>query len=182
LLLELPIAAAPTAPSLAFRRFGTDTCSWDAMSYVDRVLQPGEILRYRGTVHWVTYLPAMALFLIAAAGAVFAGTDPRDRVAGLALAGLGLGLGILSFLPAWFRRATTEIAVTDRRVIFKRGFIARRSFEMHMDKVESVDVIQGVLGRILDYGDVIIHGTGADQEPLRRVQSPLTLRNAITAR
>ena len=152
------------------------------MSYVDHVLQPGEILRYRGTVHWIAYFPALAFAAIGAAGVGLALASPDHRLPGLAAAGIGLGFAIVAFVPAWFRRFTTEIAVTDRRVIFKRGLLRRRSIEMHMDKVESVDINQGLLGRILDYGDVTVHGTGADQEPLHRVQSPLTFRNAITAR
>jgi Bacterial PH domain len=52
---------------------------------------------------------------------------------------------------------------------------------MHMDKVESVEVKQSVLGRILNYGDVEIRGVGTGFEPLRMIDSPLELRNHITA-
>jgi uncharacterized membrane protein YdbT with pleckstrin-like domain len=80
----------------------------------------------------------------------------------------------------WFTWWTTEIAVTDRRIIYKEGFISRNTVEMHMDKVESVDVDQSVMGRILDYGDVIVKGTGTGFEPLKRIAAPLELRNHIT--
>jgi uncharacterized membrane protein YdbT with pleckstrin-like domain len=81
----------------------------------------------------------------------------------------------------WFRRWTTEIAVTDRRIIYKRGFIRRDTVEMHLDKVESVDVEQSILGRIMNYGDISIHGTGAGIEDLKNIGSPIAFRNHVTA-
>jgi len=66
--------------------------------------------------------------------------------------------------------------------VYKRGFIRRHTVEMNMDKVESVDVDQSVLGRIFDYGDIVIRGTGVGIEPLRGIDSPLAFRNAVTAR
>jgi uncharacterized membrane protein YdbT with pleckstrin-like domain len=93
-----------------------------------------------------------------------------------------LAVGLVAVFRAWFRRWTTEIAVTDRRIIFKRGFIRRFTIEMHMDKVESVDVDQSVLGRIFDYGDVVVRGTGTGFEPLHMIEAPIKLRNAVTAK
>lgn len=86
---------------------------------------------------------------------------------------------ILFFVKAWFRRVTTEIVVTDKRIIYKRGWIARRTVEMNITKVETVDVRQSVMGRLLGFGTVLIRGTGSSWEPLTWVASPLTLRNAI---
>jgi uncharacterized membrane protein YdbT with pleckstrin-like domain len=93
----------------------------------------------------------------------------------LALAAIG------AFLPAWFRRWTTEIAVTDRRIILKRGFIRRHTVEMNMQKVESVDVDQTLVGRLFNYGSVTIRGTGTSFERLRMVDAPLKLRSTVTA-
>ena len=72
--------------------------------------------------------------------------------------------------------------MTDRRVVYKRGFIKRHTIEMNMDKVESVDVDQSIMGRMLNYGDVTINGTGEGLEPLHNIGAPLDLRNHITAR
>ena len=93
-----------------------------------------------------------------------------------ALTGLVLAFG------AWFRRWTTEIDVTDRRIVYKRGFIRRHTVEMNMDKVESVDVDQSILGRMLNYGDITIRGTGVGIEPLNNIDAPLEFRNQVTAR
>ena len=88
---------------------------------------------------------------------------------------------IVAFLPAWFRRWTTEIAVTDRRIIFKRGLIRRHTVEMNMQKVESVDVDQTLIGRLFNYGNVTIRGTGSSFEILSRIDLPLKLRTTVTA-
>ena len=59
-----------------------------------------------------------------------------------------------------FRRWTTELSVTNHRVIYKRGFIRRHTVEMNMDKVETVNVDQSILGRIAGYGTIHVLGTG----------------------
>jgi uncharacterized membrane protein YdbT with pleckstrin-like domain len=152
------------------------------MPYVDRVLQEGESVRHIARISWITYLPG--LFLWAVAG-VLAGILPRDQgffhYVILFVAVVLFVIGTILLVRAWFHRVTTEIAVTNRRIIFKRGFIRRYTVEMHMDKVESVDVDQSIFGRMLDYGDVIIHGTGMGLEPLPNIDHPLELRNHITA-
>jgi len=82
---------------------------------------------------------------------------------------------------AWFQRWTTEIAVTNKRIIYKRGFIRRKTIEMQMDKVTSVDVEQSIFGRILGYGDIRIEGAGQSFEELRTIASPIEFRNHVTA-
>jgi hypothetical protein len=71
--------------------------------------------------------------------------------------------------------------VTDRRIILKRGFIRRHTIEMNMQKVESVDVDQTLIGRLFNYGNVTIHGTGSSFENLRMIDPPLRLRTTVTA-
>ena len=151
------------------------------MRYVDRVLQPGERVTYVAYISRVLYLPAFLLWLVAGLLIFVVPASSGVRVFAVIAAVLIFGLGVLSFLRAWFHRVTTEIAVTDRRVIYKRGLIRRYSVEMHMDKVESVDVDQSIWGRLLSFGDVIVHGTGVGLEPLTMIDHPLELRNHITA-
>ena len=83
---------------------------------------------------------------------------------------------------AWFHRWTTETDVTNMRVVHKTGFIQRRTFEMALDKVESVDVNQSIMGRILNYGNVTIMGVGEGRETIKTIASPLEFRNHITTR
>ena len=88
----------------------------------------------------------------------------------------------VTFASAWFRRWTTEIDVTDRRIVYKRGLINRHAVEMNMDKVATVDVDQSVFGRLLNYGDITIRGIGSTIEQLRGIDAPLDFRNHVTAR
>ena len=91
------------------------------------------------------------------------------------------GIGILQFLWSWLVQWMTEIAVTNRRVIYKFGFIFRNTKEMQMDKVESVEVDQSIFGRILNYGNVSVLGTGQGQfTRIKTIAAPLDLRNQIT--
>ena len=71
-------------------------------------------------------------------------------------------LAVMSAIHAWFIRWITEIAITDKRVIYKRGFINRPTVETNMDKVATVDVDQSVLGRLLNYGTVTVKGNRSD--------------------
>jgi uncharacterized membrane protein len=149
------------------------------MRYIDNILQPGETVAFTTTLHWIVYLPAIGLWLLAfIAITVGAAMGPVAILAAIVCALVGSGLAFV----AWFKRWTTEIDVTDRRIVFKRGFIRRHTVEMNMDKVESVDVDQSILGRMLDYGDITIRGTGVGIEPLRNIDSPLEFRNQVTAR
>jgi len=93
---------------------------------------------------------------------------------------LGL-LALVSGLDAVIRRTTTELAVTDRRVIYKTGILQRHSMEMNRSKVETVGVNQSILGRVLGYGTIIVRGTGGSFEPIQFIGDPLTFRSHITA-
>jgi len=85
-------------------------------------------------------------------------------------------VGLYFLAVAWIRYATTEFAVTDRRIIAKTGLVSRRTVEMFLDKVESLNVEQSIPGRLFDYGTVTIRGTGATSEPFHNISSPLELR------
>jgi uncharacterized membrane protein YdbT with pleckstrin-like domain len=146
------------------------------VSYITHVLQPGETIRYQGSVRWILYLQALLLALVGAVASLLG--PPWGWVA----SAICFLLAVILALRAWFIRWTNEIVVTDRRVIHAHGFIHRHTVEVNMDKIESVDVDQGVLGRIFNYGDVTIMGTGTTHEPLRDVDRPIAFRNQVTAR
>jgi uncharacterized membrane protein YdbT with pleckstrin-like domain len=89
-------------------------------------------------------------------------------------------LALSSALRAFIRRATTELAITDHRVIYKTGLLARHTLEMNRSKVESVDVDQTIPGRIFGYGTIIVRGTGGSLEPIRQIVDPLSFRSHLT--
>jgi uncharacterized membrane protein YdbT with pleckstrin-like domain len=151
------------------------------MSYVQRVLQPGEVVRHTAAIHWIVYWPGALCIIAAVAALVWAGFLPETLARWVHwLAALLAVVAVLFLVREWFGWWTTEVAVTNLRVIYKTGLIKRRTNEMNMDKVESVQVDQSILGRILDYGTVSITGTGAGLELLEVIAQPIELRNSIT--
>ena len=152
------------------------------MSYTQSVLQPGERIVLMGRLHWITYWPSMLILVL---GVALVALLVRFGASGTTVTWVVIALAALFavlFAYAWFTRWITEFAITDRRVVSKRGFIMRNTAEMNMDKVESVRVDQSVLGRLLDYGTVTVVGTGMGLEPIHDVASPIAFRNAITAK
>src|SRR3954452_4149861 len=152
--------------------------------YIDEILQPGEKVLYSTNEHWVFFLPAIAAWIMALAFLAlwyFLDAEVLTMVC-LALAAVA-GLAALYWTAtAWFKRWTTESDITNLRVIHKTGFIKRRTFEMSLNKVESVDVNQSLLGRLMNYGDVTVRGVGEGAETIKTIAAPLEFRNSITAR
>jgi uncharacterized membrane protein YdbT with pleckstrin-like domain len=172
--LSVPAAqgAAPVDQGLPMRR------------YIEEILQPGEKVLYSTNEHWMFFLPAIAAGVMALVFLVLwrVVTNEALMLACLTLAAM-TGLAALYWTAtAWFHRWTTETDVTNLRVVHKTGFIRRRTFEMSLDKVESVDVNQSLVGRVMNYGDLTIQGVGEGTQTITTVASPLAFRSAITTR
>lgn len=138
-------------------------------SYVDSNLNPGEHVVYRGTVHWIVFLPpvVMVCFGVPLIGMV-------EQI-GLVLTVAGL----LAGAAAWIRQTTSEFAVTNRRVIVKTGLLARRTIEINISRVESVGVDQDIFGRIFNYGAITVIGTGGTKEPFTMIDNPQAFRRMV---
>jgi uncharacterized membrane protein YdbT with pleckstrin-like domain len=150
------------------------------MSYIRKVLQPDERIVYQTRISWTTYIPgllilvaALVLFLLLRA------MIPSPPWIAYTVGLIVLLVSLYFLVGEWFEWWTTEIAITNTRVVLKRGFIRRDTAEMHMDKVESVDVNQSLFGRLLNFGDVTVHGTGTGLETLRQIDNPLEFRNNV---
>lgn len=152
--------------------------------YIDEILQPEEKVLYSTKPHWIFFLPAIGLWVLAVAIFVISGLIPQGPAVLICwvLAGIVAVFALYKTVTAWFHRWTTETDVTTFRIVHKTGFIQRRTFEMSLDKVESVDVNQSIMGRLMNYGDVTILGVGEGKETISTISSPLTFRNSITAR
>jgi uncharacterized membrane protein YdbT with pleckstrin-like domain len=147
-------------------------------------LQPGETIVYSTKLHWIIYWKAIFLiiiFILLAASALYTADNQNLRLAlfisAIIFALLALSSAFAKFIKQW----TTELAVTDRRVIYKERLIARRTLEMNRSRIESVDVYQSILGRLLGYGTITLRGTGGSGEPMPNIEHPLTFRSYITA-
>jgi uncharacterized membrane protein YdbT with pleckstrin-like domain len=149
------------------------------MSYLDKILQPDERIVAIGKKHWIIYLPGISVLVLAVLIEIGALLLPNLGFALEIVAAIVGVFALILLLREWFRQWTTEIVVTNRRVVYKRGFISRFTREMNMEKIESVAVDQTLLGRLLGYGTIDIRGTGAGFEQLRGIAEPIALRNAI---
>jgi uncharacterized membrane protein YdbT with pleckstrin-like domain len=89
------------------------------------------------------------------------------------------GLGLIFLIMAYVRYKTTELAITTRRVIVKHGFVRRRTVEININKVESIQVDQAILGRLFNFGTLVIAGAGEPQAPISGISSPMEFRKAF---
>ena len=127
-------------------------------SYIDGALIKDERVIYTGNISLWSLAPLIAL------GVLF-------------LAAWGLGL--IFWVVAYIRYKTTELAFTNKRVIAKFGFISRQTVELNISKVESIQVNQGILGRIFNFGTLIISGAGNPQAPIPGISDPMGFRRAF---
>jgi len=151
------------------------------MSYVAKVLQPGETVLGTARLHMFIYLPSIGALVIAVVFFI-ATYFVREDFQFLTVAGTGLSALIAAYaaLGEFIHRSTTELAVTDHRVIYKTGIFSRHTIEMNRAKIESVDVEQSIAGRLFGFGTIILRGTGGTFEPIANIADPLTFRSHIT--
>jgi len=153
------------------------------MSYIDEVMMPYEKLIYRTRPHWIIFGPA-ALWGIAflACWIILPSTQigqfsifgfPRFFVL---LGYLTLIIGAFTAIGSYITFISSEFAITDRRVLMKTGLIRRVASEIFLKRIESVDVIQSIPGRLLNYGTIIIAGTGGSKDGYRNIPDPLEFR------
>ena len=146
------------------------------MSYLDDHLLAGERVVYRARVHWSIFATAIVVIALGVVLAIVLRVyQPAYWYAGAALAGIGLLLAI----PPAIHYASSEFAVTDKRVVAKLGFIERESLETLLSKIEAIGVDQGIVGRMLGYGTITITGTGGTEESFPRIADPLEFRRQI---
>lgn len=127
-------------------------------SYVESALTKGEQVVYQGKVSIWSLVPLLLLGLIFLAF---------------------YGLGLLFWAAAAIRYLTTELAITNKRVIAKFGLISRSTIEINLQKIESIQVNQGILGRIFNFGSIVVSGAGNPQAPIPGISSPLQFRRAF---
>lgn len=148
------------------------------MGYVERHLLPNERVIYKTRLHWILFARPALLTLAATALSVAIG-------ALTALPWLWyLSLVVLVAGLAWtathaVELLTSEFAVTTTRLIFKVGLIGRYTTELLLGKVESIGVQQTLAGRLMNYGDLVVTGTGGVREVFPRVHDPIEFRNHV---
>ena len=124
------------------------------MSYIDESLIPGERVLHRARISWWSQFGMLFLGIVL----------------------LVVVIGLFFLVAAWIKVRSTEIAITNRRVIAKFGFIRRETVEINLEKVEALRVDQSFWGRMLNYGTIFISGAGTSVAPMRDIADPLVFR------
>ena len=146
------------------------------MAYVDEHLLPGEQVRHRAHLHKIVFLVPATVSAVLLIGSVIAFTQGYKLPGGIGLIAAALPL-LIAYIPA----ASSEFAVTDKRVIIKVGWIQRRTLETMLGKVEGIGVDQTVFGRMLNFGTITVTGTGGTQERFPNIAAPLEFRRQVQA-
>jgi membrane protein YdbS with pleckstrin-like domain len=155
------------------------------MGYAEKNLAPGETILFRAHYHWLVYRTSLALLLLAllaGGGALASRTRPDSAVtkpAAIAAAALAVA-AVGAFFARWLRAWADEFVVTDHRVMRRVGLITRETQQAPLDKIQDITVEQSWLGRLLDYGDVILE-TAAEHGTLvfPFVANPESFRNRL---
>lgn len=128
-------------------------------SYLEHTLSQDETLRYSAHLSWWPHSMWVVLCVILAP----------------------VGVGLIGLLVLWLIIRSTELAVTNKRILVKTGFISRNTIELNLSRVESIQVHQSFWGRLFDYGSVIVSGAGDAQAPLDKIYDPISFRREALA-
>jgi hypothetical protein len=166
------------------------------MGYISKILTPNEKILFTAKVHKAVYLASIFIFLIALvmfiislpmAIRVSVGGTPMPETTVNNLIGSSIlctslfvfFYAILLALEATILILTTEFAVTNKRIIAKSGFIRIHTLEILLSKVESIDIKEPILGRILNFGTVTVTGTGGTKQGFRAIADPMVVRSKV---
>lgn len=128
------------------------------MGYITDSLSSGEEVRALFKLHWVSKIPMIIWFILAI---------PT------------LGITLLLVIYEWLRLRSIEQGVTNKRVILKKGIISRKSEEMKISSIETVEIIQGVLGRMFGFGTIKVTGRGLSDLLFRKIVDPMDVKRKI---
>lgn len=131
------------------------------MSYVRENLTKGEDIVYEAEIHWSIFVVPVIVFLVGFAAWPF------------------FIIGALLIAWSFLKKSTTELAVTNKRVVAKFGVVRRNTIEQRLEKVDSIQVRQGIVGRIWGEGSVIVSGSGLSATPIPNIDNPLNFRNKV---
>jgi len=158
------------------------------MTYIEKNLVPGEVVIYQTRLHWIVMFwhivlsvlllefPALVLLFYAM------NREQMDSQARHLMVGGGIALLVISVViisVGAIKRNSTEMAVTNRRVVVKTGLASRKTIEMLLNKIESIEVNETGAGRVFGYGSITLIGTGGTSEPFHLVANPLQFRNEV---
>lgn len=139
------------------------------MSYVNKHLMSSETIIYQTKLNWTEYNKGVVIILIGLIFSSSTGTSGYPFVM----------LGIIVLGMTYLRIKSSEFVITDKRVLIKVGILKTKSLETMLNKVEGIHVEQGIIGKLVDSGSIIIKGTGGTNNPFSNIDKPFEFRNAV---
>lgn len=139
------------------------------MSYVNKHLMSSETIIYQTKLNWTEYNKGVIIILI---GLIFSSSNGTSGYPFVMLGLIVLGM-------TYLRINSSEFVVTDKRVLIKVGILKTKSLETMLNKVEGIHVEQGIIGKLVDSGSIIIKGTGGTNNPFSNIDKPFEFRNAV---
>lgn len=136
------------------------------MGYIESTSMDGEVISYKTKLSWAVLLSPIILSFIFLV--VFADEAPVLLV----LPGIWLVIAIINYFKS-------EFGITNKRLVLKTGVIKRKSQETQINKIEGISVEQGIIGRLLGYGTIVVTGTGGGISRFANVSDPFTFRKRI---
>ena len=141
------------------------------VSYVDKNLNVGEKVIARTSIHPIIFAPP-ALFAVLAIGLALSKVE-------FEVTAIVFLLAVVSGISPFVKFVTSELAITTTRVIIKVGWLSRRTIELQLAKVEGIVVAQDIIGRIFDYGTLVVGGTGGTKESFSLIRAPIVFRKQV---
>jgi len=150
-----------------------------AVSYIKKHLMFGEVVAMETHLSGIVYIPSLLVTALAAAlywTLYRSGSAPANAAL---IAAVPLAAAAVLALGGLYRQNASEFAVTNKRVVVKTGLLHRRSTETMLRQVEGITVDQGIFARMLDYGTIVIEGTGSDRVPYTGIAHPQQFRLSV---
>lgn len=147
------------------------------MSYVEGTLSQGEEIKEKVQLHWINYLFTWFLCLLTFLLVLLwlADATLRQNLE----CQVFVGVVVLWAVYDYLRLATIELVITNKRVICKKGIISVKTQELKTNKIESVEIRQSILGRILGYGTLMFSGTGTAKVRFAKVDDPWKIKSQV---
>ncbi|HEX2224079.1 MAG TPA: PH domain-containing protein [Thermoanaerobaculia bacterium] len=141
-------------------------------------LQADEEVLYQAHVSRISLIPWGLVLALFAVGAGVAQASAFTEVA----IGLGIVAAVVLAVIGWkyYVLQSHEYLLTNRRVVQQTGILTRRSVDSHLEKINNVEHVQTLWGRILGYGDVLIDtASETGTTVFRQISNPLDFKRAI---
>jgi uncharacterized membrane protein YdbT with pleckstrin-like domain len=155
------------------------------MGYVEKNLLPSEKIIIKAQVHWAIFIaPVIVIGMILLLAILFLAEYASSKYISniFCFTAVFFLIGLVPTASSAITYFTTEFALTDQRIIAKTGLLRQRSLELMLTKVESIGVDQPLVGRLLNYGTIVVIGTGGTKEPFSNIADPMSLRQRINAK